>query len=174
MITIWQINLKTIEEVNFIILKALISGQGCFIWHLQIDFNHEHWSCFQSISMASKCVLSRSLKLLSKPTLREISGTCWLTWVSLAIVSRLSRIIRSIDQTVENFQVNDPDLCEIRGDENHNLPPACYSIYCTIPLRSVRLNLHYYIAFWWKFVLFSIHITLLHCYVCSVHISIVL
>ena len=57
-----------------------------------------------------------------KPTLREISGTYWLTYVSLAIVSRRPRIIRSIDPTVANFQVNDPDLCEIRGDENHNLP----------------------------------------------------
>ena len=55
-------------------------------------------------------------------TLREISGTFWLTWVRLAIVSRLTRIIRSIDPTVANFQVNDPDLCEIHRDENHNLP----------------------------------------------------
>ena len=65
-------------------------------------------------------------------SLREISGTYWLTWVSLAIVSRLTRIIRSIDPTVTNFQVNDPDLCEICGDENHNLP------------LSLLLNLLYY------------------------------
>ena len=43
-------------------------------------------------------------------TLREISGTYWLIYVSLAIVSRLTRIIRSIDPTVAYFQVNDPDL----------------------------------------------------------------
>ena len=67
-------------------------------------------------------------------TLREISGTYCLTWVSLAIVSRRPRIIRSIDPTVANFQVNDPDLCKIRGDENHNLPFSlllnflCYTI----------------------------------------------
>ena len=42
--------------------------------------------------------------------LREISGTYWLICVSLAIVSRLTRIIRSIDPTVANFQVNDLDL----------------------------------------------------------------
>ena len=66
------------------------------------------------------------------PTLIEIWGTYWLTWVSLAIVSRHRRIIRSIDPTVGNFQVNDPDLCEIRGDENHNLP------------FSLLLNLLYY------------------------------
>ena len=48
---------------------------------------------------------------IEPPTaLREISGTYWLIYVSLAIVSRLTRIIRSIDPTVENFQVNDPDL----------------------------------------------------------------
>ena len=40
-------------------------------------------------------------------------------------------------------------------------PSACYSIYCTIPLRSVGSNLHSGIAVSWKFVLFSIHITLL-------------
>ena len=53
-------------------------------------------------------------------------------WVSLSIVSRLTRIIRSIDPTGANFQVNDPVLCEIRGDENHNLP------------LSLLLNLLYY------------------------------
>ena len=65
-------------------------------------------------------------------TLREISGAYWLTWVSLAIVSRRPRIIKSIDPTVANFQVNDPNLCEIHGDENHNLP------------FSLLLNLLYY------------------------------
>ena len=55
-----------------------------------------------------------------------------LTCVSLAIVSRLTQIIRSIDPTVANFQVNDQDLCEIRGDENHNL------------LLSLLLKLLYY------------------------------
>ena len=52
--------------------------------------------------------------------------------MSLAIVSRRPRIIRSIDPTVANFQINDPDPCEIRGDENHNLP------------LSLLLNLLYY------------------------------
>ena len=93
----------------------------------------------------------------------------------MAIVSRLTRIIRSIDPTVANFQVNDPDLCEIHGDENHNSH------------LSLHLNLLYYTIGKCRFeshsnVLFSIHITLLlediyipHVgYVCSVRISIVL
>ena len=118
-----------------------------------------------------------------KCSLREISGTYWLTWVSQAIVSRLTQIIRSIDPTVANFQVNDPDLCEIRGDENHNLPLSLLlNLLYYIPLRSVGSNLHSDIAFSWKFVLFSIHITLLlediyihHVgYGCSVRISIIL
>ena len=49
--------------------------------------------------------------------LREISGSYWLIYVSLAIVFRLTRIIRSIDPTVENFQVNDPDLWESQFNE---------------------------------------------------------
>ena len=107
--------------------------------------------------------------------------------MSLAIVSRLTRIIRSIDPIVANFQVNDPDLWNPqRWISQFNPQPACYSIYCTIPLRSVGSNLHSDIAFLWKFVLFSIPITLLgqdiyiyiyihHVgYVCSESISIVL
>ena len=116
-------------------------------------------------------------------SLREISGTYWLIYVSLAIVSRSTRIIRSIDPTVANFQVNDPDLWNPRRWKSEfNPQPACYSIYCTIPLRSVGSNLHSDIAFSWKFVLFSIHVILLGQviyihnvgYVCSVSISIVL
>ena len=77
-------------------------------------------------------LLYRQQNEQSTPALREISGTYWLTWVSLATVSRRPRIIRSIDPTVANFQVNDPDLWEICGDENHNLP------------FSLLLNLLYY------------------------------
>ena len=118
----------------------------------------------------------------SDNTLREISGTYWLTWVSLAIVSRLTRIIRSIDPTVANFQVNDPDLCEIRGDENYNLPLSLLLNLLSYTIEKCRFVSHSDIAFSWKFVLFSIHITLLWediyihhvVYVCSVCISLVL
>ena len=59
---------------------------------------------------------------------------------------------------LENFQVNDPDLWNPRRWKSQfNTQPACYSIYCTIPLRSVGSNLHSDIAFSWKFVLFSFH-----------------
>ena len=77
------------------------------------------------------CAVHNILKLV-RYALREIGDTYSLTWVSLAIVSRLTRIIRSIDPTVANFQVNDPDLCEIRRNENRNLP------------LSLLLNLPYY------------------------------
>ena len=116
-------------------------------------------------------------------TLRGISGTYWLTYVSLTIVSRRPRIVGSIDLTVANFPVNDPDLWNPRRWKSQFTPqPACYSIYCTMPLRSVGSNLHSDIGFSWKFVLFSIHIILLgqdiyihHVgYVCSASICIVL
>ena len=109
---------------------------------------------------SSKIIQSQPRGMLVSP--QEISGTYWLIYVSLAIVSRLTRIIRSIDPTVTNFQVNDQYLWNPqRWKSQFNPHPACYSIYCAIPLRSVGSNLHYDIAFSWKFVLFSIHITLL-------------
>ena len=61
---------------------------------------HQYWT-FQYVTFT---------QLTSMHSLREISGTYSLIYVSLAIVSRLTRIIRSIDPTVANFQVNDPDL----------------------------------------------------------------
>ena len=130
------------------------------------------WSGFEAAKPASWP--SRGLYRLSKfpepydvltsitHTLREISGTYWLIYVSLAVVSRLTRIIRSIDPTVVNFQVNDPDLWNPwKWKSQFNPQPAWHSIYCTISWRSVCSNLHSDIAFSWKFVLFSIHITLL-------------
>ena len=100
--------------------------------------------------------------------------------MSLAIVSRLTRIIRSIDQTVANFQVNDPDLCEIRGDDNHNLALSLLLNLLYYTIEKCRFEPQSDIAFSWKFVLCSIHITLLRedtyihhvGYVCSVCISI--
>ena len=108
--------------------------------------------------------------------------------MSLGFVSRLTRLFRSnwLKQSKPGQIFRSmTQICEIRGDENHNLTLpqlACYWIYGTIPLRSVCSNLHSDIAFSWKFVLFSIHITLLgqdiyihHVgYVCSSNISIVL
>ena len=81
--------------------------------------------------------------------------------MSLAIVSRRPRIIRSIDSTVANFQVNDPDLCEIRGDENHNLPFSLLPNLLYYTIEKCRFESQSNIAFSWKFVLFSSHITLL-------------
>ena len=53
-------------------------------------------------------------------------------------------------------------ICEIRGDENHNLTLSLHATQFTVLLlRSVGSNLHSDIAFSWKFVLFSINITLL-------------
>ena len=116
--------------------------------------------------------------------LREISGTYWLTWVSLAIVSRLTRIISSIDPTVANFQVNDPILCEIRRDENHNLPLSLllnlrYLYHWEVSVRISTLTLCFHGNL-------SYFLFILHCYeriyiythhvgyVCSERISIVL
>ena len=102
--------------------------------------------------------------------------------MSLAIVSRLTQIIRSIDPTVANFQVNGQDLSEIRGDENHNLPLSLLLNLLYYTIEKCQFESHSDIAFSWKFVLFSIYITLLRKdiyiyhlgYVCSVRISIVL
>ena len=94
-------------------------------------------------------------------TLSDLSGTYWLTWESLAIVSRLTRIIRSIDPTVENLQVNDIDLCEIHRDENQNLPLSLLLNLLCYTIEKCRFESRFDIVFSWKFVLFSIHITLL-------------
>ena len=98
---------------------------------------------------------------LIQSTLREISGTYWLTWVRMAIGSRRPQIISSIDPTVANFQVNDPDLCEIRGDENHNLPFSLLLKLLYYTVKKCRFESPLWHCFFMKFVLFSIHITLL-------------
>ena len=86
--------------------------------------------------------------------------TCWLTWVSLAIVSRHPQIIRSIDTTVANFQVNDPDLCEIRGDENQTLQPAIqftvlYHWEVSVRISTLTLLFHGSLSYF---------LFILHCY----------
>ena len=115
-------------------------------------------------------------------TLREISGTCWLTWVSQALVSRLTRIISSIDPTVANFQVNDPDLCEIHRDENHNLLLSLllnllYHWEVSVRISTLTLRFHRNLSYF-LFILHCyerIYIYIYHVgYVCSVHISMVL
>ena len=125
-----------------------------------LKFTDDILKCLDDNKVGIATVMNLS-KAFDCVSLREISGTYWLTWVSLAIVSRLTRIIWSIDPTVANFQVSDPDLCEIRRDENHNLPLSQLLNLLYYTTEKCRFESHSDIAFSWKFVLFSIHITLL-------------
>ena len=70
-----------------------------------------------------------------------------------------------------NYQVNWPNCCKFSGqwpkslwnpgDENHNLPLSLLLNLLYYTIEKCRLESHSDIAFSWKFVLFSIHITLL-------------